>query len=108
MSFCGLVFAGGGVILFVFFPHLFLGIVGIKTFALFCGLLGGGLQNLVSGFFNRFSPPVTRFISYYEKIMELHLLGRSSIISPTKYDEMVDKLTDERFLGGIQQSNSER
>ncbi|MCA1564465.1 MAG: hypothetical protein LC803_02165 [Acidobacteria bacterium] len=102
LSFAGLLSAGiGAVIYFFLFPQLFVGIVSAKIFIIFCGLLGAGLQQMISGFFSNVLTPVGKYILYYEKLLELTVLHKQGIISEEKFTQLVDRLTDERFIGSL-------
>lgn len=100
LSFGGLVSTGiGGIIYFFIFPRLLVPIVAAKTFVIFCGLLGAGTQQALRGLFRNVVTPVGKFILYYEKLLELNKLRENNVISEEKYRQLIDRLTEERFVG---------
>jgi hypothetical protein len=98
LTFGGLIFSGIGAALYLIFPHFFAGLIGIKLFCGFMGLLGAGLQRGITNIYRTFFPPVGKFVSHYEKVIEASLLLKMGYISEAKYYEIIDTLTSQRFL----------
>ena len=99
LSFGGLVGSGIAGLLFLQFPHLFAGVVGIKTFIFFGACLGAGCQQFIEKLMILILRPVSDFITYYEKLAELMILRKAGQITDKEHASIVFQLTEQRFLG---------
>lgn len=97
LSFGGLVGAGVGAIVYYRFPNT-LGFIKDYWFIGACGAIGTASQQAIQGVLNIVFKPVFGFLRFHEKIFELDRLERTGRISPTKHQELVDKLCEKRFL----------
>jgi hypothetical protein len=99
LSFGGLVGSGVAGLLYLKFPQVFAGVVGIKTFIFFGACLGAGCQQLIEKLVGLVLKPVSDFISYYEKLVELAILRQTGQINDKEHASIVFQLTEQRFLG---------
>jgi hypothetical protein len=98
LTFGGLVGATIGVSLYLAFPTFFSGFVGIKTFCGFLALLGASIQRGVTLVIKTTFPSIGRFASHYERLLEATMLYKAGVIPHAKYEQILDSLTNERFL----------
>lgn len=99
LSFGGLLGLSLSAILYASFPQLFAPIADLQTFALLGGCLGAGCQRLIEAAMQQIFYPLAAFISFYEKLLELHYLFNRGLISAEQYARLRDQLTERRFLG---------
>ena len=99
LSYGGLLGCGVAGVIYLLFYRTFEGVVSINTFVAFGGLIGAGAQQLIESVIRIALPPISSFISYYEKMIELSFLLHRGRITPEQHKEILSKLTQERFLG---------
>jgi len=99
LSFGGLVGSGIAGLVYLYFPQLFAGVVGIKTFIFFGACLGAGCQHFIEKLMMLVLRPVSDFISYYEKLVELMILRKAGQITDKEHASIIFQLTEQRFLG---------
>lgn len=99
LSFGGLLGSGIAGLLFLSYPHLFVNVIGIKSFVLFGGLVGAAFHQVIESTLKYLLGPVGNFIDYHEKRIELAYLRKGGKISDKQYREILFKLTERRFLG---------
>jgi len=98
LSFGGLLGAFIAGIIYLKFPY-FQSLTVLPTAMVYGGLAGAGCQRAIESVVNFVIAPIGRFVSFYEKLIELELLLYFNKISPDHYQAIRAKLTEERFLG---------
>lgn len=80
------------------FPYLHT-LTSLHAAMIFGGLVGAGTQRGIQSLVRSIIYPIGRFLSYYEKLIELDLLLHWGKISKAEYETLNSKLTQTRFLG---------
>jgi hypothetical protein len=101
LSFGGLLGALIAGSIYLKFPY-FQSLIGLKGAMFFGGVLGGGAQRAIQAGVAFIIYPVGRFITYYEKMLELDALHAWGKISDEDHRTINSKLTQTRFLGTAQ------
>lgn len=91
-------FAGFGALAYYRFPQYF---SGIQSYVLIgaCGLIGAGLQKGIVKAVIFVLGPLGRFLTFYEKLLELEALKSRGTIDKSTHTQLVQKLCENRFIG---------
>jgi hypothetical protein len=99
LSFGGLISAGVAALIYFHYFDFFAPHITSIVFITFFGLLGAGLQNVIQRILGVVSPSVGRVIGFYENLAEVTALHRVGLISEARYEELIAKIVEKRFLG---------
>jgi hypothetical protein len=99
MTFVGAVLGGLSVLIYPFLPEHVTKLVSVETLFVYVSFLGGCIQFGLSGAFKSITPPILKFMSFYENLTELYFLIKASRVRPELAQEIIDILTFQRFLG---------
>jgi hypothetical protein len=100
LTFGGLVGAGIAGIIFLKIPYLQT-ITSLPAIMAYGGVAGAGAQRAIESVINFVIAPFGRFITYYEKLIELQFLYNWDKVSYEQYTIINAKLTQARFLGAL-------
>jgi hypothetical protein len=102
LCFGGVLGYAAGCYLFVKFPAFFQSGMDLNTVALIGAGVGAGVHRFVDTIFIKsIFHPVMEFVSFYERIIEIHLAR--NLISEDERKAILSKLIRERFLGKEQE-----
>jgi hypothetical protein len=99
LSFGGLLGCTIVVLLYVLFPQIFIAPLTFKFMIVFGGLLGAAAHRFIDAIILKgILHPVTRFINFYGKLVQIEQLRRKGIIEPDTYQKIKNDLTIRYFL----------
>lgn len=75
-----------------FSPH-----VSLRESMMIGGVLGGGLHRIIERLFEIIFRPVTDFIAYYIKLVQLLTLRHTGVITGSQANRLLRRLTDAYF-----------
>ena len=100
LSFGGLLGCGVAYLIFLSYPHLFVGRVRLEEIVVFGGLLGACLHRIIDWCLVKpFLFPFGRFIEYYGTLMQLKLQNKAQLIDDDSYKKIKYQLDLAYFLG---------
>jgi RNA polymerase sigma factor (sigma-70 family) len=100
LSFGGLLGCGVAYLIFLSYPHLFVGRVSLEVVVVFGGLLGAWLYRVIEWCLVKpFLLPFGRLFEYYAKLVQLTLQNRAELIDDDSYKKIKYQLDLAYFLG---------
>jgi hypothetical protein len=83
--------------------------VSLRDMLIIGGLLGAGLHRMIDHYiFNNFFHPISSFIAFYSKLIQLSMLRRRGIISRRHANKLLKELTDKYFMAKPQPEKAPR
>ncbi len=99
LSFGGLLGCGVAYLVFLSYPHLFVGHVRVEAVVIFGSLLGACLHRLIDVCLVKgILSPFGRFLEYYGKLVQLTVQKRTELMDDDRYKELKYELDIDYFL----------
>lgn len=99
LSFGGLMGSGFIILLYIFFPQIFSGVLTFNFMLAFGGLLGAAAHRLIDSLVIKgILHPISRFTTYYWQLVQLELLNKRGLIDSKSYEKIKKELTIKYFL----------